>query len=95
MKPLALTNDSRVSAAEEQMTSELAGEAVILNLKTGIYFGLDPVGARIWNLIQEPKSFRELMTVLLAEYEVAPGRLEADVRALLVKLNDNKLIEIT
>jgi len=95
MPTLSLTDQTRISAAKEQLTSELAGEAVILNLKTGVYFGLDPVGARIWKLLEEPKTLPELVTALLAEYEVDAARLEADVLALLDQLDESQLIEIT
>jgi Coenzyme PQQ synthesis protein D (PqqD) len=91
---LSLTNDTRISVAKEQVSTELGGEAVILNLKTGVYYGLDQVGARIWNLIQERKTLGQLMATLLAEYEVEPAQLEADVRALLDKLFESDLIEI-
>jgi Coenzyme PQQ synthesis protein D (PqqD) len=91
---LSLTPETRISIAKEQVSTELGGEAVILNLKTGVYYGLDQVGSRIWNLLQEPKTLRQLIAVLLAEYEVEPVQLEADVRALLVKLFESDLIEI-
>ena len=48
-----LFRDAIVKAAKEQVSCDLAGEAVILNLKSGQYFGLNEVGTRIWNLIQE------------------------------------------
>ena len=48
----------------------LVDEAAILNLKTGIYYGLDPVGARIWNLIQTPRQLKEILETLLNEYDV-------------------------
>jgi hypothetical protein len=93
MSGLSLTNESRIAATKEQVTNELAGEAVILNLKTGIYFGLNPVGARIWQLIQQPTTVHEVMSALLAEYDVEAARLEADLRSLLAQLSDNQLIE--
>jgi hypothetical protein len=44
------------SSTVRRVSCNLAGEAVILNTKSGIYFGLKPVGARIWELVQEPRT---------------------------------------
>jgi len=59
-----------------------------------VYYGLDPVGARIWNLIQEPKRIKEIYEILLKEYNVEPGRCERDLLALLEKLVEEGLIEV-
>jgi hypothetical protein len=47
---------SIVVATKDQVSSDLGGEVAILDLKAGVYYGLDTVGARIWNLIQEPRA---------------------------------------
>jgi Coenzyme PQQ synthesis protein D (PqqD) len=65
--------------AKEQVSCDLAGEAAILNLQTGVYYGLDPVGARIWNLIQQPRTVSDVLQVFLKEYEVDSERCERDV----------------
>ena len=83
-----------IVAASDQVSCDLEGEAVILNLKNGIYYGLDPVGARIWNLIQTPTTAGEVRDALVNEYEVEPGRCESDLLALLQKLAAEGLIEV-
>ena len=85
---------SIVVATKDQASADLAGEAVILNLESGVYYGLDAVGARIWNLIQEPRTVNEIRDALLEEYEVEPDRCERDIVALLEQLADAGLIEI-
>jgi hypothetical protein len=85
---------STVVVAKEQVSCDLGGEAAILNLKSGVYYGLDPVGARIWNLIQEPKSLNEIREILLKEYDVEPDRCDRDLLALLQKLASEGLIEV-
>ncbi|MEI7827551.1 MAG: PqqD family peptide modification chaperone [Euryarchaeota archaeon] len=67
-KKIAL--ETTVVATKEQASADLGGETAILNLKNGVYYGLDPVGARIWNLIQEPRTVREVREMLLKEYDV-------------------------
>ena len=66
----AVSTDSVVVATQDQVSADLQGEAAILKLSSGIYYGLNPVGARIWELIQEPRSVREVRDTLTAEYEV-------------------------
>ena len=87
-------SNSVVAAVETQISTDLAGEAIILELKGGMYYGLDPIGTRIWKLIQEPISFNSLRDTLLAEYEVDRERCERDVMTLLWELEANRLVRI-
>jgi hypothetical protein len=89
-----LSLDSIVVAAPEQVSCDLAGEAAILNLKSGVYFGLNPIGARIWELVQEPKAAKDVVHVLLEEYDVEPQRCESDVLQLLHDLSQHELVEV-
>ena len=81
-------------AAKDQASSDLGGEVAILDLKAGVYYGLDAVGARIWSLIQEPRTVNEIRDILLEEYEVEPEHCERDVLALLRRLADEGLVEV-
>lgn len=81
-------------AAKDQVSSDLGGEVAILDLKAGVYYGLDAVGARIWSLIQEPRTVNEIRDILLEEYEVEPERCERDLLALLQRLADEGIIEV-
>jgi len=69
-------------------------EAAILNLKSGVYFGLNTVGANIWKLIQEPRTIKEIRDVLVDEYDVEPKCCEKDILELLQELSTHGLIEI-
>ena len=89
-----LSDDSRISVTQDQVSCDLAGEAAILNLKNSVYYGLDPVGARVWNLIQEPKTLAEIRDTLLGIYDVDSLKLESDLRALLTELAEQGLIDI-
>lgn len=86
--------DSIVVASTNQISSDLGEEVVILNLKDGVYHGLDSVGARIWNLLQYSKSINDILNILLEEYDVEPERCERDLLALLEKLGQQGLIEV-
>jgi hypothetical protein len=85
---------SIVVAAKEQVSSDLAGEAVILDVKSGMYYGLNEVGASIWNLIQEPKTVSEIRDAIVAEYEIEPEVCDRDLKALLQQLEASGLIEV-
>ena len=89
-----LAKTSTVVPTKDQVWCELAGEAVLLNLTSGVYYGLNSVGARVWSLIQEPKTVGAVLDALLEEYDVDPGRCESDLFALLHELVDRGLIVV-
>ncbi len=90
-----LREQSLVVAAKDQVSCDLAGEAAILGLRDGVYYGLDLVGARVWNLIQEPTTFAALRDALLGEFEVDAANLESDLRELLEQLSKHGLVVVT
>jgi hypothetical protein len=94
METNTLQGTSRIVASKDQVSCDLAGEAAILNLQSGIYFGLNPVGARIWNLIEEPTTLDVLRTTIMKEYEVEEAKCEADIRSLITQLLEHGLVEI-
>lgn len=92
---LITSEHSRIVVSKEQVYSELQGEAVILDIKSGVYYGLNQVGASIWNLIQVPKTMDEIQAALLAEYDVEPETCKQEVLVLLQDLAAKGLIDIT
>jgi hypothetical protein len=89
-----ILENSIVVASVEQISSDLGGEVVILNLKSSTYHGLNEVGARIWNLIQTPKTVKDIKAAILAEYEVEAEHCDRDLLALLENLLAAELINI-
>jgi hypothetical protein len=94
MSAIKLLDQSRIAISADQVSCDLAGEVAILNLKNSVYYGLDPVGASVWNLIQQPKTFAEIRDALLDIYEVDSAQLESDLQALLGELSEQGLIDI-
>jgi len=86
--------DSIVTAAPEQVSCPLGDEAAILNLKNTVYYGLDPVGSRIWALLQQKRSVGELRDLLVEEYDVEAERCERDLLDLLEKMRTEGLIQV-
>lgn len=74
------------------MARMVGQETVILDLESGTYFGLDPVGARIWQLIGTGQSLSGICDIIVEEYEVSRDTLEHDVWALAQELVTRKLI---
>lgn len=88
----SFSTSSVVVAVPEQVSCDLAGEAAVLGLKSGTYYGLNAVGARIWSLLQQSRTVGEIRDAILAEYEVEPRRCEEDLFALLDQLAAEGLI---
>lgn len=81
-----------VCANPQVAACDLAGEVALLNVETGVYYGLNSVGARIWELIQQPESVSQVCDRLLAEYDVTPEQCHQEVLALLDELALERLI---
>ena len=90
---MKLDSQSTVVASKDQLASDIGGETVILGLTAGRYYGVDAVGARVWQLIQTPASVADICKTIVSEYDVAPERCEADVLTLLRRMLDAGLIE--
>jgi hypothetical protein len=90
----APTLDAAFRIPDEVIFRELDGEAVVLNLDTGVYFGLDAVGTRIWRLIEERKPLRLVLETLIDEYEASPDRLQSDLLAFVERLNGKGLLSV-
>lgn len=89
-----ISGSSVVVAAKDQISCDLAGEAAILNVKSGLSYNLDPVGARIWSLMQQPRPVAEIQNAITSEYDVEPDRCALDLTALLEKMLAEGLIEV-
>jgi hypothetical protein len=85
---------SRVNTAPDVMLRIIGEEAVILNLKSELYLGLDPVGTRMWMVLHGAPSIQAAYELLLAEFEVEPERLRRDLDKLLEQMLEQGLIEL-
>ena len=81
-------------AISRHVSSDLVGESVILNLNTGMYFGLNEVGASIWALLQQPITVDEICAAISQEYEVDTQQCEQETISLLQELVVAQLAEI-
>lgn len=85
---------SRVCQGKDVLFHELGGEAVLLNLETGKYYGLDEVGTRMWMLVVEHGCLEPAYQALLQEYDVEPERLAQDLVQLVDQLISHGLLRL-
>lgn len=80
--------------SKDAVFRDLDGEAVILDLGSGKYFGLNAVGARIWQLVAQHGGLRSVHDDLCREYDASPDILEHDLLKLLTELEQARLVEM-
>jgi hypothetical protein len=88
------TGQEVIGASRDQFSVDVKDETVILGLKDGLYYGLDPIGTRVWNLIQQPRTLEEIRSILLEEYDVEPDVCTEDLTSLISELAQKGLVEI-
>jgi len=84
----------KISVSTEVVAREVGNETVLLDLSSGTYFGLDPVGARIWQLLDSGKTLAEVCDMMIEEYEVVREVLESDTLALAGELAAKGLVSV-
>ena len=89
-----IKDDATIVANTDLLCCELTEGAVILDLNSGVYYGLDGVGTFIWNLIQQPRSISSIVSAVLEEYLVDGERCRQDLNKLLLEMVQLKLIEV-
>jgi Coenzyme PQQ synthesis protein D (PqqD) len=87
-------NSSLMRRATDQIACDMGGEVVILDLKSGNYYGLDAVGARVWTLIEEPRSLADIRRTIMDEYEVDADTCERDIIAFIDQMQAVGIVEI-
>jgi hypothetical protein len=92
---MTLSFNTRVSTPADVLIRDLDGEAVLLNLNSEAYFGLDEVGARMWHHLTTATTIQAAYEQLLAEYEVEPDRLRQDLLDLIEKLVTHGLVDLS
>lgn len=90
----ALTSN-RFEATKEHLYSEIKGEGVILSLKNGKYYGVNPVGASIWQAIQSPATLQEIQTAVTREYDVDQETCRQEVLTFLEQMVNEELVEVS
>lgn len=90
-----ITFESRVAIDPDVVFRDLDGEAVILHLGTGLYYGLDPVGTRMWTLLAEYGDLAQVFATLREEFDVSADTLRADLLRLVRELHEKGLVRVS
>lgn len=89
-----INSQTIIVASSNLVAADVKDEKVILEFGSGTYFGLDAIGARIWQLMQQPIGVGTIVATLLEEYGVEATQCAHDVTALLNDLHSHGLIQI-
>lgn len=91
--PASVTLHSVLRRSDEVLFQDVGGEAVLLDLGSEQYFGLDPVGTRIWELLDGNATLEAVHRTLCEEYDAPPERIRADLLVLAASLLDAGLAQ--
>ncbi len=86
--------NSIISQSEDQVSTEIDGEVVLMGIESGNYYGFDDILSRIWNIIETPILVASLIEQLMQEYEVERNECENDVMSILDELLKDNLISV-
>lgn len=81
-----------VRISEQVVYKPVGDELVLLDFQSGMYYGLDPIAVRVWELIAAQHPLGEIVETMLAEYDVPRETLEGDIDALLEELERRGLV---
>lgn len=87
-----ISPDQRFKPSPDVHTRSFDGETVVVDLKKGDYFGLNPLGGKLWDALAEGRSPREVAATLQGQFDVEPERLLADLVALTNELAERGLV---
>ena len=90
-----IMNLSLVQRSSDQIACDMGGEVVVLDLKSGTYYGLDTLGAKVWSLIEQPVSRADIRNAIMAEYDVDAETCDRDVAAFLDRMQAIGLVQVS
>ena len=90
----AVSLESRITASADVLARQIESDTVLLGMQRAEYFGLNPTGTRVWQLVQQPRRVSEIIDTMVTEYEVERRVLEADVMAIVEDLIAQGLVSV-
>ena len=83
---MTLDLSAKITRHPDMLSAEIGGEAVMMSIEKGAYFGLNPVATRIWDLIEQPRTVAELIASITDEYDVPDEQCQADVQGFVADM---------
>lgn len=87
-----LSDDTRIARAETMVASEVNGEVVILDIDSGLFFQLNPIGSKVWDLLESPATLAQMVAALQAKFNVSAEQCRADVAEFVEKMLERGLL---
>lgn len=89
-----MTENQSFQASDDVVSRDVAGEMVLLDLASGLYFGLDPVGSRAWERLSDgPADLVQLADLIEAEFDAPRAVIEQDMALLIEDLLEKQLLK--
>jgi hypothetical protein len=89
-----ITPDTMLQRKPGMLFNEIDGEVVMLSIENSEYYGMDKVGSRIWQLLENPMQFKELVNRLMDEYDVAEETCRQETMDFVKKMTEKKLLNM-
>jgi hypothetical protein len=86
--------DDRLARSRELVSTELDQETVLMSINAGAYYGLEGPARSIWEKLETPLTFTQLVDVLVDEYRVSPETCAADVQKFLAEMEQEGLLRV-
>lgn len=84
--------DRRFVISDNVVHRELEGEAIVLSLDSGVYYGLNPTGTHAWRLLEQGASIGDMVESVARTFAHPPAQVEGDLRTLLTQLEAKGLV---
>ena len=94
MNRLRITNNSIVQRKNDLLFNEIDGETVLMSIRNSEYYGLNKVGSRIWQLLEDPIAVKSIISKLLDEYEISYNQCFDDTLDFLTILDEKKILSV-
>ena len=85
--------NSKIVRDNEIISSDMDEDTVMMSIESGKYYGINPVGSRIWKLLEQPCTAFEICDTLCKEYDVKPAECRQDVLKFVNNLLEKKLVK--
>jgi hypothetical protein len=92
MEPLTL--NSRIEIDPAAVYQKVGDEIVFLHTTQGVYYGLNAVGSRAWELLQQHRRLQPVFDAMLGEFEVSAETLRADLLCIVGELHEKKIVRV-
>ncbi len=89
-----ISDETLITRSPDLLTAGIDDETVMMDLANGRYYGLDDIGTVVWQRLEAPRRFADLIDSLAAEYEADRAVIAEDVRKLLSQMAEHKVVTL-